>query len=291
MYVNVTVNSDIYLDVIAEDGVTEIVYQLIPDVTDDDAFITSDIYAVSQKNLLVEFVPRGTDVRSFLASVVPSAGSSVKIVNKMGQDRPDGVVADDDKVVVTSPNGMYTNVYYISMLAEEYVPETKYLAYITSTVYNVNQLAMQVVEVAGATSVANFYANIIPSMGATAMVVDADGMEKTTGDIMRTDMVKVVSLDGRHTAMYSIGSITSADVIGEVNIEIYPNPTSGKLNISGVEAGNRIQVYNTVGAMIRDISVQRNIETISLDTEPAGMYMIVVSDDSKMLGRYKALKR
>jgi len=76
-----------------------------------------------------------------------------------------------------------------------------------------------------------------------------------------------------------------------VNIELYPNPTTGKLYISGVETGNRIQVYNTVGAMIRDISVQRNIETISLDAEPAGMYMIVVSDDNQMLGRYKALKR
>ena len=38
-YVDVTVNSGIYLDVLAEDGVTRIVYQLLPNSSENDAFI------------------------------------------------------------------------------------------------------------------------------------------------------------------------------------------------------------------------------------------------------------
>jgi hypothetical protein len=46
-----------------------------------------------------------------------------------------------------------------------------------------------------------------------------------------------------------------------------------------------------VGVAIRDINVQNSIERISLRNQPAGMYMIVVSDNSNMLGRYKAMKQ
>ncbi len=292
-YVNVTVNSDTYLDVIAENGITEIVYQLIPDASESDAFLTSDIYGVSQKDLLISYVPRGTDVRSFLANVVPSAGASMKLVNKMGQERMDGGVADDDKIVVTSSNGVNTKVYYVSMLSEKYVRETTYLAYITSNSYNVadNGYPMTVKGVAKGTSVADFYANITPAMGATAMLVDANGAEKMSGEVATGDMVKVTSMDGKHTASYTISSLVSANKLDNANIELYPNPNNGKINISGVEVGNVVQVYNSVGSMIRNINVQRNIETVSLQNEPAGMYMVVVSGNNKVLGRFKAIKR
>jgi hypothetical protein len=75
------------------------------------------------------------------------------------------------------------------------------------------------------------------------------------------------------------------------DIQLYPNPTNGEINVSGLKAGYRIQVYNSVGAAIRDINVQSSIERISLRNQPAGMYMIVVSDNSKLLGRYKAMKQ
>lgn len=290
-YVNVTVNDNTYFDVIAENGVTEIVYQLLPYASEQDAFITSDVYSVVQKDVLIKFVPRGTNVGAFLANLVPSAGASIKLVNNMGQERVDGYVADDDKVVVTSPNGMYSTVYYISRLAEKYVPEVTYLAYILSSTYKIDQVSFKINGVSGAATIADFYAKITASMGAAAVVVDKDGNQKAAGDINGSDMVKVTSADGKIEVMYTFGPLTSSGIVEDSNIQLYPNPTTGKINISGVEAGNRIQVYNSVGAAIRDINVQRNIETISLDREPAGMYMIVVSDSNKLLGRYKAVKK
>ncbi len=290
-YVPATVNANIYLDVVAENGITEIVYQLVPATTETDAFILSDIYNVKQRETLIEFVPRGTSVSTLLSNLVASAGATMKVVNKMGQQRLDGGVADDDKVVVTSPNGQVSRAYYISKLSSEATPETLYLAYILSALYKVDQVSYVVDGVSGTEPVANFLAKVTPATGATAVVVDKNGNVKSTGDIDNTDKVKVTSADGKIVVMYTFGQLTSAGAVNADNIELYPNPTNAVLNVSGLKAGYRIVVYNSVGAAIREINVQNSIERISLNNQPAGMYMIVVSDNNKMLGRYKALKQ
>ncbi len=289
-YVNVTVNSETYLDVIAENGVTEIVYQLLPEANENNPFILSDIYSVTQKKLLIEFVPRGTNVQSFLANLMPSFGASLKLVDKMGFERTDGTVADDDKVIVTSANEMYALVYHISKLASEYTTETTYLAYILSKTYMIDQVDYVIDNVSSDGTLTDFYSKITPSMGATAVVVDKDGMEKTTGNITGSDMVKVTSADGKVVVTYTFGHVVSADALNASQIELYPNPTNGRLNVSGLEKGQRIQVFNITGSSVVDIQVQSNREIISLDNEPSGLYMIVVSNKNKMIGRYKAIK-
>ena len=290
-YVNVTVNNNIYLNVVAENGVTQFNYQLIPSSSDNDAFLLSDVYNVVQKDFLIQYVPRGTNVSTFVSNLVPSGNATMKLVNKMGQERLDGGVADDDKVVVTSANGQVTRTYYISKLASAATPSTTYLAYLLSNVYGVDQVAYKVAGVSGAETVTAFLGKVTAAPGATAMVVDKDGNAKTSGDINASDMVKVVSADGKMNVFYTFGPLTSADVLQANDIRLYPNPTNGEINISGLKAGYRVQVYNSVGAAIRDINVQSNIERISLSSQPAGMYMIVVSDNNKMLGRYKAMKQ
>jgi hypothetical protein len=90
---------------------------------------------------------------------------------------------------------------------------------------------------------------------------------------------------------YNFGPLTSAPVVGDNGIEMYPNPTSDVINVSGVKAGNRIQVYNSVGVNIRDIEVQNSIERISLRNQPVGIYMVIVSDNNKLISRFKAIKQ
>jgi hypothetical protein len=290
-YVNVTVNANTFFDVVAENGVTRIVYQLQPRSSENDAFILSDVYTVSQGENLVNFIPRGTNVNTFLANIVPSLGATVKLVDKMGFERTEGTLYEDDKVVVTSPNGLTTRVYHLSMLRTQYILETTYLAYVLSNVYAVDQVDYTITGPTGSTLLSDFYARITPSLGATAVVVDADGNEKTSGDLDDGDMLKVTSADGKIVVMYELKlDLTSVDLTGVSQIEIYPNPTSGKLNIRGAEPGNRIQVFNASGAMVRDMKVQNSIEVLSLEGQPAGMFLIVISNDSKVLGRYKAIK-
>lgn len=288
--VNVTVNANTYFDVLAENGITRIVYQLVPSSSQNDAFILSDVYSVSQAENLVHYVPRGTNVSSFITNVVPALNATVKIVDKLGNERTSGTLYEDDKIVVTSANGLVTRVYHLAMLRNELIQNPIYLAYVLSNFYAVDQLNYQITGISGTTTLNDFYSRITPSWGATAVVVDADGTVKTTGNINVGDMVQVTSADGKIVVKYHVG-VTSALDLSTNQIEIYPNPTSGGLNVRGVEQGNRIQVFNGTGVLIRDVKVQSNLEQIQLGNQPAGMYLIVISNDKQLIGRYKAIKK
>ena len=290
VYVNVIATSNIYIEIVAEDATTKIVYQLLPEFSTNNVFLTSSVYSVSQNELLIDLVPVGTNVSSFLNNLIPSTGATIKLVDKNGLERLDGYVVDDDKVVVTSANGMYSNIYFISRLKQEYVAGGTYLAYILSNNYAVDQLMYKVDGVPGDELVADFLTKITTAEGAEAMIIDTNGNEKTSGDIDGADKIMVTSADGRITVYYTFGTLTAADAIGDVDISIYPNPTNSDINISGVKSGYRIQVYNSSGTAIRDMNAGSSIERISMGNQPAGMYLIVVSDNNLSLGKFKVIK-
>ncbi len=294
-YIFVTVNSGIHLDVLAEDGVTRIVYQLQPNVSDNDAFILSDVYTVDQQQFLVHLVPRETNIQTFLSNIVPSFGSSVKMIDKMGNEKTEGRIVEDDKVVVISANGLSTKVYYISYLSTLKFPVTTYLAYVLSDNYAVNQVDYKIsggfTQFSKSTLLTDFYNNIHPCIGSTAIVVDANGVEKDSEYFDDGDKLKVTSADGRIVVWYDLDfHVTSADMIYSNSIKIYPNPTVGKLNVSGIEPGHRIQIYAATGALIKEVKAQGNLEILSLEDIPSGMFLIIISNNNRMLGRYKAIK-
>jgi len=39
------------------------------------------------------------------------------------------------------------------------------------------------------------------------------------------------------------------------------------------------------------MKVSSTVEAVSLDDQPAGMYLILVSDTEKLVGRYKVIRR
>jgi len=291
VYVNVTVDDKTYLDVTAENGVTSILYRIVPDASENDAFVTSVLYNVKQKEQLIEFVPRGVNVQTFLNNLVASGGASIKLVDNLGNERMDGMVADDDKIAVTSPNGEQNKVYFISKLPTLYVPETSYLAYILSNKYNVNQLVYMIDGVDGNASVNEVYSAISVAPGATAVVVDENGIIKETGTIKRSDLVRVTSADGKIVIFYSFGTLTKINNSILPDIGIYPNPTQGVLNIDGISPGNRIRIFNSVGNLIKDINTTGSIETVNLHNQPSGMYLILVSSGNNILGQFKAIKK
>ena len=289
-YVTVNVTDDIYFEVVAENGVNTIVYQLIPTAEESFAFVTSVVYSVVESDLLIDYVPRGTNVLSFLANLTPSTGATMKLVDKKGFERTVGGVADDDKVIVTSADGSVTNIYYISKLPTEFITTTTYLAYILSDLYKIDQVDYIIDGVSSTESISEFSSNIWAVFGASAVVVNKDGGVRTAGTLTGSDLVKVTSADGKIEVMYTFGHITSVQRLEANQIVLYPNPSSGKINITGVEKGNRIQVYNSIGTAVFDIDVESNHEVISLDQQPAGMYLIVVSENNQPIGKFKAIR-
>jgi hypothetical protein len=59
-YVDATADYNVYFEVVAENTVTTILYQLQPTVPEGEIFVTSDKYDVSPDDLLIKFIPAGT---------------------------------------------------------------------------------------------------------------------------------------------------------------------------------------------------------------------------------------
>ena len=294
-YVEVIVTQDIYFEVVAENGISRILYQLVPATTPADAYVTSEVYSVMQSDNLIRFVPRGTNFQAFLSNITPSLGATLKLVDKMGFERVLGNIREDDRVIVTSQNGLNTKVYFISFLPTQSIQSVTYLAYVLSNSYAVDQVDYTISgatsEMTGSTQVSEFISRIIPVTGATAVLVDVNGNVKTTGTLKRGDMLKVTSADQRITVYYQLVlDLTNVGLIGMEQIEIYPNPTSGILNIRGIQTGNRIQLYNATGSLILDRNASGSVEVLSVESVPPGMFIIVISNENRMIGRFKAVK-
>ena len=287
-YVQATVSPDIYFEVTAEDGKTIIVYQLQPETSQNDAFILSDLYTVIQKDNLVSNIPGGTSVSSFLTNVTASLGASLQVYDKMGYPRTAGTIKEDDKILVTSANGLKTRVYHVSLISNSFVQKV-YLAYVLSSVYQIDQVGYIINGATGKTTLQDFYSKIRPATGATAIIVDANGNEKSTGDLDDGDMVKVTSLDGGIVVYYTLNlDLTGVEVNTLQQFNVYPNPSEGELNVSGLIPGNRIQLVNVMGVVVKDITAQSSQVSFNLNDQPRGIYIIAISDNNKLLGLFKA---
>lgn len=287
-YVNVVATSNIYFEVIAENGTTKILYQLKPTTNPSDAYVTSDVYSIDQFGALIQFVPVGTSVASLVANVTPAPGAKVKIFDKAGFERTMGDVYRDDKLVVTSADGKNTKAYYFSMLNYKV---NKYLAFVISDDYKIDQVTLTITGPVTATT-AEFYGKLYPSFGATLSLMGSDGKVNTTGNLKKGDKLVVTAADGMTTATYNISVITTVPEMNDAAIKMYPNPTSdGKVIIQGLTKGNRVQVYNAAGVMLRDVIVDNASEYVSLASQPAGVYIFVVSAGQKPIEIQKIIKK
>ena len=288
-YVDVEVNDQTFFEVVAEDGKTKITYKLVANHDETTALITSSVYSVDQDALLVEYIPMGTTVSTFLKNITPSEGATVKIIDKMGMERTSGYLVMDDKVVVTAPDGVTTNTYYLSMLGYELTN----LAYIQSDVYTIDQVTLTVYVIEGATAptVDEFTGNLTPAPGATLEVTDANGNTKAgTDETANGDIVIVTSANGANVVSYKVTFITGIGQFGNADVKIYPNPTTGMVHISGLDIGMMLHVYNSVGVKVLEKVVFQSDEELSLENRTRGLYFITITDkDGNVMGRYKLI--
>ncbi|MBN2611230.1 MAG: T9SS type A sorting domain-containing protein [Bacteroidales bacterium] len=286
LYVDVLVNDKIFFEVTAENFINKITYQLQPTATASDAFVTSSVFNVDQETSLIALVPDGITVEGFMKYIIPAPGAAIKLVDKLDLDRTEGWVVKDDKLVVTSSDGQTTKIYYLNMLGE--IPQ--YLAYVVSDIYAVDQEGYVISgEINSATLVSAFKAGLTPSLGATFKIVDASNNEKTDGSLHAGDKVVVTSANGLVVNEYAIDVLTSVpdDIFN--NISLYPNPASSKVTISGLEIGYRIQVWDIVGNMVTETIAEQDIQVISLENQPKGIYFIIVRNADNAQGHFKLI--
>lgn len=290
--VDVMATEKLFIEVISESFKNKITYQLQPDVTDADAMVVSNVYDVDQDEKLIKLVPEGTTVPSFYKNLTPSAGATMQVKNKLGQDRISGGLYLDDKLNVVAADGETQNTYYMQMLEQEVL----YLAYALSNVYIVDQVALSIAadpqtDLNEKTLVSDFLLNLTAAPGAGMRVLDMDMNPKDgTDDMDDGDMLEVTAGNATTVVFYDIVvDPTSARDAVESGLNVYPNPSTGIINVAGLESGNRIQVYNALGSKVLDYAVVNTTEVISLEDQQQGMYFMTISDKAEVKAIFKLI--
>lgn len=80
--------------------------------------------------------------------------------------------------------------------------------------------------------------------------------------------------DGFEYVWFECNPTSVAENSAEEKIEVYPNPTSGIINIEGKEVAE-VQVYNSFGQLVKTFL---NVNIIDLGTMPKGIYMLIIND-------------
>lgn len=289
-YVDVLATDKIYFEVVAENGINKTVYQLKPTVDASEAYVTSDVYSVDQFASLIKFVPVGTSVHSLLSNVYPAPGASITVFDKGGFERLDGDIYRDDKLVVTSADGSTRKAYYFSMLN---FYANKYFAFVVSDDYQINQVNYIIAGASLSTSVAEFKDKLYPSFGATLKVMASNGTERTAGNLSTGDYLLVTAADENTTNIYKMEGVTEKVEFNDGPvIRMFPNPTAdGRVIVQGLAKGNRLQVFNAAGIMLRDVTVDNSTDYVNLASQPAGIYIFVVSAGNKHINIQKIVKR
>ena len=119
LYVNTQATGYISFEVIAENGESEITYQLELELGDSAAYATSELYDVDQELNRIELIPQGTNVQTFFTHLKPNKDASIKLIDKAGFERHLGPVRFDDQVVVTSPDSTNEKIYNLKFQEEK----------------------------------------------------------------------------------------------------------------------------------------------------------------------------
>jgi hypothetical protein len=72
----------------------------------------------------------------------------------------------------------------------------------------------------------------------------------------------------------SISNSIKESTIGVFNI--YPNPATNKITVTSINDINRIEIHNTLGNSLLEITVHSKTELINLDTFKSGIYYITI---------------
>ena len=95
-----TVNPRTYFEVTAEDGVTKVVYKLIPIFPPEEIVASSDFFYVNNEDSVIGSIETGTTVQELLANLYVEDGATAIVIDKFGNERETGPLYPDDQVVI-----------------------------------------------------------------------------------------------------------------------------------------------------------------------------------------------
>ncbi|MCP4312435.1 MAG: T9SS type A sorting domain-containing protein [Bacteroidetes bacterium] len=290
-----TVTSDVYFEVVAQDKVTKMLYQLKPAMSATDAYVLSDVYEVT--DLLVDGITFGISVDAFYNNITV-IGRESYIEDRAGVKRSIGTLNSDDMVVVVSDDESVTVKYTLgfSGMAVNQAPGIDLVESIGANVDVLFNLAAIVSddglpegsEVTVSWSVAGGDEGNVtiatPDAESTDVTISAEGVY----------VLELTASDGllESKAAVSVNVVMTGLSHGNAStLEVYPNPASDKVFIDGLRINSVVTVLNMTGAVVDQFNANDGRHFIELGNQPAGTYLIKVQELNGSVRIGKVLKR
>lgn len=172
----------------------------------------------------VSGVQFGMTLRSLMDSLVVPVGAKLYVMDKHGDLQPTQILSLNDTSYVDSRVSGHTTM---KVVAENFKNQVVYsvetnmeasAAYVTSSLYTVNDSRMTISDLPPAQTVPTFMRNIQPVKGATVMIKDKAGFVRDSGYIHADDVLEVVSENEEMTNVYNINFMGEVNLSPEVNV-------------------------------------------------------------------------
>jgi hypothetical protein len=90
---------------------------------------------------------------------------------------------------------------------------------------------------------------------------------------------------------FTVG-INELKTLGNDYFNIYPNPSSGFVNIEnkmGSEKAYTIEVFSMVGEVVKSVPMQNERVSIELNDLSSGVYLVKITDGARVFGQQKLI--
>jgi hypothetical protein len=75
------------------------------------------------------------------------------------------------------------------------------------------------------------------------------------------------------------------------DINVYPNPSTGQFNVTGVSEGMNIEIYDYAGRMVNTMKADNETMKLDMSNQPNGLYLVrILSKDQALVSQKKLVK-
>ncbi|RYD97127.1 MAG: T9SS type A sorting domain-containing protein [Sphingobacteriales bacterium] len=93
-----------------------------------------------------------------------------------------------------------------------------------------------------------------------------------------------------HNGSYAYSEVQMIAIVKTATIDIYPNPATDRLSLSGLKGNETIFIYDVSGKLILHVKAESALVHISLNNLAEGMYHINITDEEGSSSVYKIMK-
>lgn len=180
--------------------------------------------------------------------------------------------------------------------ANYHAQEFGYYAYLYSNLYYLNKPASLYYKFAATTNAQNIVLTPIPMEDNVLRIksVTLDGANFTSFNSITRTLNIAANQGGKFYVTYEAvhTSPTAVETLESTNINIFPNPTNGIINIDGLEKASKLSVVDLTGKNLIEVQVDGKSSTkINIEQLNQGIYFVVVLQKSGLKVINKVIKQ